>query len=163
VVRDIDRGRTDAEELITHFDTQTPQILIEASIVEASENFVRDLGIQWGYTYKASPEPECPGVNFNRINTGGGLGTGVGQSRRWRPHHPRPVIADFPASSVAGSARPSASSWARPAAPSLAARLTALSVTAGKIIAAARRDAQQSGRQDRASRSCASSCPAPAR
>jgi hypothetical protein len=58
VIRDIDRGIADAEELISHFDTQTPQILIEASIVEATENFARDLGVQWGYTYKASPRPE---------------------------------------------------------------------------------------------------------
>jgi type IV pilus assembly protein PilQ len=88
VIRDIDRGIADAEELISHFDTQTPQILIEANIVEASENFVHDLGIQWGYTYKASPETgNATGVNFpGRIRAGGDLGSPA-----------LPLIANFPA------------------------------------------------------------------
>ena len=55
VVRDIARGLDDAAELIRHFDTQTPQVLIESNIVEAQENFLRDLGIQWGYNYRAGP------------------------------------------------------------------------------------------------------------
>jgi type IV pilus assembly protein PilQ len=94
VVRDIDKGISDAEELISHFDTQTPQILIEASIVEANENFVRDLGIQWGYTYKAGPETgNSTGVNFpGRIAAGGGAGTGA-----------FPLIADFPAAITPGA------------------------------------------------------------
>ena len=100
VVRDIDKGISDAEELITHFDTQTPQILIEASIVEASENFVRDLGIQWGYTYKASPETgNATGVNFpGRIQTGGGgLGGAVAPVGPGGKVSAIPFIADFPA------------------------------------------------------------------
>jgi type IV pilus assembly protein PilQ len=110
VIRDIDRGIADAEELISHFDTQTPQILIEASIVEATENFARDLGVQWGYTFKASPETgNAPGVNFpGRINAGGGTSSGlIGQTGPNGAPRPIPFIADFPASSVvpgAGSA-----------------------------------------------------------
>ena len=107
VVRDIDKGIADAEELITHFDTQTPQILIEASIVEATENFSRDLGVQWGYTYKASPETgNAPGVNFpGRISTGGsGLGSGVGSTAPGQVPFARvPFIADFPANVAPGS------------------------------------------------------------
>ncbi|MEO6029030.1 MAG: type IV pilus secretin PilQ, partial [Candidatus Binatia bacterium] len=107
VIRDIDRGIADAEELITHFDTQTPQILIEASIVEATENFSRDLGVQWGYTYKASPETgNAPGTNFpGRINAGGsGLGTGVGPvAPGGVPIGRVPFIADFPANVAPGA------------------------------------------------------------
>jgi type IV pilus assembly protein PilQ len=141
VVRDIDRGIADAEELISHFDTQTPQILIEASIVEATENFARDLGVQWGYTYKASPETgNAPGVNFpGRINTGGsGLGTGVGSVAPGQlPVARVPFIADFPASSVApglGSAF-DVVLGSLDGSKSLAARLTALERDGkGKII-----------------------------
>lgn len=110
VVRDIDKGIADAEELISHFDTQTPQILIEASIVEATENFARDLGVQWGYSFKASPETgNAPGVNFpGRIATNGGTGSGlVGQTGPGGAARPIPFIADFAASTVqpgAGSA-----------------------------------------------------------
>jgi type IV pilus assembly protein PilQ len=110
VVRDIDKGIADAEELISHFDTQTPQILIEASIVEATENFARDLGVQWGYTYKASPETgNATGMNFpGRVTTGGGTESGlIGPVGPNGAPRPIPFIADFPASSVvpgAGSA-----------------------------------------------------------
>ncbi len=37
------------EQLIAVFDTPTPQVSIEARIVEATSNFVRNLGIQWGF------------------------------------------------------------------------------------------------------------------
>jgi len=103
VVRDIDKGIADAEELISHFDTQTPQILIEASIVEATENFARDLGVQWGYSFKASPETgNAPGVNFpGRIATNGGTGSGlIGQTGPGGAARPIPFIADFAASTV---------------------------------------------------------------
>jgi type IV pilus assembly protein PilQ len=141
VVRDIDRGIADSEELISHFDTQTPQILIEASIVEATENVARDLGVQWGYTYKASPETgNAPGVNFpGRINTGGsGLGTGVGSVAPGQlPVARVPFIADFPATSVApglGSAF-DVVLGSLDGSKSLAARLTALEREGkGKII-----------------------------
>ena len=43
------------EELITVFDTATPQVSIEARIVEATSNFVRNLGIQWGFKGIADP------------------------------------------------------------------------------------------------------------
>ena len=45
VVRDINRGVSQAVELVRQFDTQTPQILIESNIVEAQKTFLRDLGL----------------------------------------------------------------------------------------------------------------------
>ena len=36
------------EELVRTLDTQTPQVLIEARIVEATSQYNRDVGIQWG-------------------------------------------------------------------------------------------------------------------
>ena len=43
------------EKLITVLDTPTPQVSIEARIVEATSTFVRNLGIQWGYKGIADP------------------------------------------------------------------------------------------------------------
>ncbi|MFC2169178.1 type IV pilus secretin PilQ [Acidobacteriota bacterium] len=43
------------EKLIEVFDTATPQVSIEARIVEATSNFVRNLGIQWGFRGVADP------------------------------------------------------------------------------------------------------------
>ena len=48
IVRDIVDQLDDIEELVRTLDTQTPQVLIEARIVEATSNYERDVGIQWG-------------------------------------------------------------------------------------------------------------------
>ena len=42
------------EELVRSLDTQTPQVLIEARIVEASSTYSRQLGIQWGGDFMSS-------------------------------------------------------------------------------------------------------------
>jgi type IV pilus secretin PilQ/predicted competence protein len=43
------------EKLIGVVDTPTPQVSIEARVVEASTTFVRNLGIQWGFRGLADP------------------------------------------------------------------------------------------------------------
>ncbi len=48
IVRDMDDVLDDIEELVRALDTQTPQVLVEARIVEATSQYVRDVGIQWG-------------------------------------------------------------------------------------------------------------------
>ena len=48
LVRDVSETLDDVEELVRNLDTQTPQVLIEARIVEASTSFSNEFGIQWG-------------------------------------------------------------------------------------------------------------------
>ncbi len=48
IVRDVVDNLENVEELVRTLDTQTPQVLVEARIVEATSNYVRDVGIQWG-------------------------------------------------------------------------------------------------------------------
>ncbi|MDD9939728.1 MAG: type IV pilus secretin PilQ [Myxococcales bacterium] len=48
LVRDVANSLDDAEELVRSLDSQTPQVLIEARIVEASTSFSNEFGIQWG-------------------------------------------------------------------------------------------------------------------
>lgn len=48
IVEDINDVLVKVERLVRTLDTQTPQVLIEARIVEARSNFSRELGIQWG-------------------------------------------------------------------------------------------------------------------
>lgn len=48
IVRDIETNVDDVEELVRTLDTQTPQVLVEARIVEATSQYSRDVGIQWG-------------------------------------------------------------------------------------------------------------------
>lgn len=48
IVDDVRDNLDQAEKLVRTLDTQTPLVLIEARMVEASTNFSRSLGIQWG-------------------------------------------------------------------------------------------------------------------
>ncbi len=48
IARDITANLNFIEELVRSLDTQTPQVLIEARVVEASSTYLRDIGIQWG-------------------------------------------------------------------------------------------------------------------
>lgn len=48
IARDVGGNLNQIEELIRALDTQTPQVLIEARIVEATSRYLRDVGIQWG-------------------------------------------------------------------------------------------------------------------
>ncbi|MBN2191880.1 MAG: type IV pilus secretin PilQ [Polyangiaceae bacterium] len=48
IVRDIVGNLNQIEELTRALDTQTPQVLVEARIIEATSRYFRDLGIQWG-------------------------------------------------------------------------------------------------------------------
>jgi type IV pilus assembly protein PilQ len=48
-ITDVADRMTILESMIEVFDTPTPQVSIEARIVEASSTFIRNLGIQWGF------------------------------------------------------------------------------------------------------------------
>jgi type IV pilus assembly protein PilQ len=48
IIRDVSGNLDQIEELVRSLDTQTPQVLIEARIVEATSRYFRDVGIQWG-------------------------------------------------------------------------------------------------------------------
>lgn len=91
IVRDVQRGIDNTRELVRQLDVQTPQILIESSIVEATSDFARALGIQWGYRGSIGPQTgTSTGLNFPGTINGGGGGLGSGSSGV-------PLIADFPA------------------------------------------------------------------
>jgi type IV pilus secretin PilQ/predicted competence protein len=91
IVRDIARGIRNARELVQRLDVQIPQVLIESNIVEATTDFARDLGIQWGYQRSVGPQTgTSTGVNFpGTVDfAGSGLNTGSGGT---------PFMVDFPA------------------------------------------------------------------
>lgn len=48
ILKDVAANLDAAEILVNSLDTQTPQILIEARIVETQANFTKEIGIQWG-------------------------------------------------------------------------------------------------------------------
>ena len=48
IARDVAGNLNQVEELVRSLDTQTPQVLVEARIVEATSRYLRDIGVQWG-------------------------------------------------------------------------------------------------------------------
>jgi type IV pilus secretin PilQ/predicted competence protein len=107
IVRDIARGIDDATGLVRRLDVQSPQVLIESNIVEATEGFDRGLGVQWGYSYKAGPETGNPtGQNFPGTVGLGGSGLGFGNpppsNGSGATNLPVPFLADFPVPSGFG-------------------------------------------------------------
>lgn len=50
IVKDIEKNLDEVSRLVQTIDTQTPQVVIEARIVQVSPTFNRSLGIQWGAT-----------------------------------------------------------------------------------------------------------------
>ena len=54
IVRDVDEKIHALRELVRKIDTRTPQVLIEARIVQANRTFARSLGIQWGFQHVAA-------------------------------------------------------------------------------------------------------------
>ncbi len=55
IISDVRESLDLLERLITVLDTPTPQVSIEARIVEATSTFIRNLGIQWGWRGVADP------------------------------------------------------------------------------------------------------------
>jgi type IV pilus assembly protein PilQ len=74
IIKDVPKVITESEKLVKALDLQTPEVLIEARIIEANTNFTRQLGVQWGTAYHASPAYGNPtGLAFpNTIGVGGG-------------------------------------------------------------------------------------------
>jgi type IV pilus secretin PilQ/predicted competence protein len=73
IVKDISKGLKNVSKLVEKIDLRTPQVLVETQIVEASKNFVRELGSELGFYYLRTPETGNPtGYNFpNSVEIGG--------------------------------------------------------------------------------------------
>jgi type IV pilus assembly protein PilQ len=74
IARDTKDTLNQIEALIRNLDTQTPQVLIESRIVEATSLYAREIGIQWGGDFSASSAYGNPtGLAFpNSIGLAGG-------------------------------------------------------------------------------------------
>jgi type IV pilus secretin PilQ/predicted competence protein len=56
IITDLPTYLDKARDLINDLDRATKQVEIEARIVVTSRNFTRDLGIQWGFSQRQTPE-----------------------------------------------------------------------------------------------------------
>jgi type IV pilus assembly protein PilQ len=86
IIKDISRNMPAVRNLVKSLDTKTPQVLIEARIVEASLSFQRELGVKWGLE-----------LGGGKVTAGGGIpGTTLGTPTR--------EVVDLPAIARAGIA-----------------------------------------------------------
>src|SRR5262249_40663730 len=69
IITDTQRQIDDMLALVQKLDRPTPQVMIEARIVESSRNFTRDLGVQLGLSFSQVTDRAFP----NRIDVGGGV------------------------------------------------------------------------------------------
>ncbi len=94
-----------AEGLIRSLDTQTPQVLIEARIVEANTSFVRDIGIQWGGNMVFAPMYGNPtGLAFpNVVGINGGADDARTMNQLSGVQNPAGFAVNMPAPVGAGA------------------------------------------------------------
>lgn len=88
LVKDVASVFPEIENLLTSLDKPTPQVLIEARIVEVNTNEVNDLGIQWGFGLKSTN-------TLSSLGGFSGLGTG--------PFTGDKFLVDFPGGASGGS------------------------------------------------------------
>ena len=62
IMKDIQGVIDDAKEIVKTLDVVTPQVMIGARIVEASTDFSRELGIEWGGTWNRTSGSDSYGV-----------------------------------------------------------------------------------------------------
>ncbi len=106
IARDIGTNLNYVEELVRSLDTQTPQVLIEARIVEATSRFSREIGIQWGGDATFSEATGNPtGLGFpSRVTLAGGSGGGLaGLNPGTTPSTTPNFAVNLPAATGAGA------------------------------------------------------------
>ncbi len=89
IVKDVADKHEEILDLLKTLDRPTPQVLIEARIVQADTNFAKDLGVQWGGSYNSNPGDYSMGVVTGPTGTVSAPTTGF--------------AVNLPASGVAGT------------------------------------------------------------
>ncbi|RJR20577.1 MAG: type IV pilus secretin PilQ [Nitrospiraceae bacterium] len=88
VIRDVDQKHEEYEKIIAALDNPTPQVSINARIVEVTDNLTKELGIQWGALVKPTPQSQVGGGLLS-----GGLGEFTG----------KPLAVNLPAAVGSGT------------------------------------------------------------
>lgn len=97
IARDVSGALDQVEELTRALDTQTPQVLVEARIVEATSRYLKDVGIQWGGSGAMSAVTGNPtGLVFpNAIGVTGGASDNNTPTGGLSPFTPRVTNPNF--------------------------------------------------------------------
>jgi type IV pilus secretin PilQ/predicted competence protein len=99
IITDIQKSLDDVLALLEKLDRPTPQVMIEARIVESTRSFSRELGVQLGLAYSQITDRTFP----NRIDIRGGIPNQTGGGGLARPPAPANFLLDLPAAVATGS------------------------------------------------------------
>jgi len=99
IITDTQKNLDDVLALIEKLDRPTPQVMIEARIVESSRNFTRELGIQLALAHSQITDRAFP----NRIDVRGGAPAATGGGGLTLPPAPANFLLDLPAAVATGS------------------------------------------------------------
>ena len=81
VVRDYSWNMQKIVEVVKELDSKTPQVMIEARIIEVNSNFSRELGVQWGgRVFESGPSKTFQTNEATGGTAGSGLTGGTGHS-----------------------------------------------------------------------------------
>ncbi len=131
IITDTQKSLAEALSLIEKLDRPTPQVMIEARIVESTRTFLRELGIQLGLAHSQITDRAFP----NRIDVRGGGPAGSGGGGLARPAAPANFLLDLPAAVATGAGGAIGFSLASIGGSVLDAQLSALESSGrGKII-----------------------------
>jgi len=106
IIRDLPQNIAEVKALVATLDTATPQVLIEARIVEVDTSFSRELGVQWGgaYGYGNSNKYGVTGVQDSTGAAIPGSAVIAGTTNPFTPTTPVPSYAvNLPAAIGAGA------------------------------------------------------------
>lgn len=104
IIKDIEERIAQVRELLKHLDTPNREVDIEARFVEASSNFTRSLGIQWGSNVDASATTGYPtGAMFpSDVKVSGGISPSTGNAAFYSQGSDN-LIVDLGATGSAGA------------------------------------------------------------
>ncbi len=78
IIKDVEKIIVKISDLVKLLDTPTPQVMIEARIVQAKPDFVRELGVQWGADLSAITGSNAIGISAGPTGTFGSPTTDFG-------------------------------------------------------------------------------------
>ncbi|MBI4653518.1 MAG: type IV pilus secretin PilQ [Nitrospirae bacterium] len=89
IIKDVKGTHKEYEDIILSLDIPTPQVSIEAKIIEVTTSFTKEFGIQWGMSWKPPDER----ITIGGPSTPGGTGFSTGS----------PLMVNLPAAVGSGS------------------------------------------------------------
>jgi len=89
ILTDIASNVRIAKDIVKQFDTPVKQVMIEARIVDATDDFIRDLGIRWDqFQINKRTDTTVPWPTMDALNTTPADPTGAGFPTSGRTHSP---------------------------------------------------------------------------